>query len=272
MNNALQFFCPLWGSEQLSFNTFLSAVKDAGYDGVEMSLPPDPVQRNEIVAAIQTHKLKLIAQHWETVDNDFDIHLVNYKSRLENLAAAKPLFINSQTGKDYYTMEQNETLINVAAEIAGLTGVQIIHETHRGKFSFAAHVTKTYLDKIPDLQLCLDVSHWCCVAETLLEDQAEALGQAIAHTHHIHSRVGFTEGPQVMDPRAPEWHAIVEKHMNWWQQVIDKNKLNRQTTTITTEFGPFPYLQHLPYTNTPMYDQWAVNVYMMHLLRARFAG
>ncbi len=272
MNTILQFFCPLWGSDKIPFNTFLSNVKNAGYDGVEMSLPLDVKQRNEIVASIQSHQLKLIAQHWETVDNDFNTHLVNYKKRLNNLVSSKPLFINSQTGKDYYTMEQNEALIKAAAEIEKADGVKIIHETHRGKFSFAAHVTKIYLDKLPSLQLCLDISHWCCVAETLLEDQPEAVQQAIEHTYHIHARVGFTEGPQVMDPRAAEWHDIVEKHLAWWQQVINKNNLQGKTSTITTEFGPFPYLQHLPYTNTPIYDQWAVNVHMMHLLRTRFGG
>lgn len=269
MNNKIEFFCPRWGSETLPFETFLLKVKQAGYNGVEMSLPPDIDERNAFVASIQSHNLKLIAQHWETVDKDFDSHLSNYKIRLNNLAAAKPLFINSQTGKDYYMFEQNTALINAASEISAATGIEIIHETHRGKFSFAAHVTEVYLDKVLSLKLCLDISHWCCVAETLLEDQADAVRKAIQHTQHIHSRVGFTEGPQVMDPRAPEWKEIVEKHISWWQQVVDKNTASDLTTTITTEFGPAPYLQHLPYTQTPMYDQWKVNVYMMNLLNER---
>jgi sugar phosphate isomerase/epimerase len=269
MNKQLEFFCPHWGSEALHFNIFLANVKQAGYDGVEMSLPLDAKQRIEMVELIHSFGLKLIAQHWETVDKDFNIHLSNYTMRLNNLAAAQPLFINSQTGKDYFSFEQNEILIVAAEKISEATGIKIIHETHRGKFSFAAHVTKLYLDKIRSLQLCLDISHWCCVAETLLDDQQEAVDKAIQHTHHIHSRVGFTEGPQVMDPRAGEWKDIVDKHIGWWQRVADKNKAAGAATTITTEFGPFPYLQHLPYTQTPIYNQWDVNVYMMELLRLR---
>ncbi|MBC7887346.1 MAG: sugar phosphate isomerase/epimerase [Ferruginibacter sp.] len=272
MSNTPQFFCPHWGSELLPFTDFLSKVKYAGYQGVEMSLPMDIHQRDTIVESIQSQGLKLIAQHWETADKDFDTHLANYKMRLGNLAAVNPLFINSQTGKDYYTIDQNAILINAAAEISAATGIKIIHETHRGKFSFASHITKIYLDLFPALQLCLDISHWCCVAETMLEDQEEAVQKAIRHTHHIHSRVGFTEGPQVMDPRAAEWHDMVELHIKWWQQVIDKNAAAGISTTITTEFGPFPYLQRLPYTRQPMYDQWEVNVYMMNLLRSRYKG
>lgn len=268
MTNQTYFFCPLWGSESLPFDFFLSKVKAAGYDGIEMSFPPDEVKRDLLVNMVKGAGLQLIAQHWETVDNDFGTHLKNYKKRLFNLAATRPLFINSQTGKDYYSFEQNAALIDAATEIANTTGVAIVHETHRGKFSFASHVTREYLEKIPALRLCLDISHWCCVAETLLYDQQDAVNLAIEHTRHIHSRVGFTEGPQVMDPRAPEWKTEVDQHISWWQRVMQKNKLLGVATTITTEFGPAPYLQYLPYTRQPVYSQWEVNIYMMQLLRS----
>ena len=269
MNNNIHFFCPHWGSEHLPFKTFLENVRAAGYNGVEMSLPLGVAGRNEMVGAIKKHGLALIAQHWETVDADFKTHRKNYIKRLKNLAAAKPLFINSQTGKDYYSMEQNCQLIDAAAEIAAATGVNIVHETHRGKFSFAAHVTQQYLLARPALQLCLDVSHWCCVAETMLHDQEVAVEAAIANTRHLHGRVGFTQGPQVMDPRAPENQEIVDTHIGWWQRVADLQTAKNQPVTITTEFGPAPYLPHLPYTGTPLYSQWDVNLYMLKMLRKR---
>lgn len=103
----------------------------------------------------------------------------------------------------------------------------------------------------------------------MLHDQQAAVEKAIAHTAHIHSRVGFTEGSQVMDPRAPKWKEVVETHVGWWQKVYQKNCAAGMTTTVTTEFGPYPYLQHLPYTQVPIYDQWEVNIYMMTLLRKR---
>ena len=101
----------------MPFAAFLAKVKNAGYDGVEMSLPLDVEQRNGMVGAIAAQGLELIAQHWETVDSSFESHLAAYKMRLNNLAAASPLFINSQTGKDYYSFEQNAALIGAAAEI-----------------------------------------------------------------------------------------------------------------------------------------------------------
>jgi hypothetical protein len=40
--------------------------------------------------------------------------------------------------------------------------------------------------------------------------------------------------------------------------------------TILTEFGPPNYLPTLPYTQQPVADQWAINVYMMQMLRKRY--
>ena len=40
--------------------------------------------------------------------------------------------------------------------------------------------------------------------------------------------------------------------------------------TITPEFGPPPYLVTLPFTQQPLTDQWAVNVFMMNLLKERY--
>ena len=51
------------------------------------------------------------------------------------------------------------------------------------------------------------------VHESGLEDQAENLELAIAHADYIHARVGYAEGPQIPDPRAPEWQHAVERHL-----------------------------------------------------------
>jgi hypothetical protein len=244
-------------------------VKDAGFDGVEMSLPFDEIEKSTILNAIEKFDLRLIAQHWETLTADFDLHKKEYRSRLENLATAKPLFINSQTGKDFFSFEQNAELIRIAADVSAEYGTRIVHETHRGKFSFAAHITADFLKRIPDLRLTLDISHWCCVAESWLDDQADAVSLALSRTDHIHSRVGFPEGPQVPDPRAPEWKEALEKHTTFWQQIITRRKNEGwEAFTITSEFGPAPYMTLLPFTLQPITNQWEVNLFMKDYLKA----
>jgi sugar phosphate isomerase/epimerase len=267
----IKFFCPRWGSEKLDIISFLTKVRDAGYDGVEMGLPLDSVQRDEILSSIKQSGLQLIAQHHETSTADYEIHSSEYRQRLVNLATSQPLFINSQTGKDFFTYEQNAGLIQIADEVSKQHKIKILHETHRGKFSFAAHITSQFLQNIPGLRLGLDLSHWCNVAESWLGDQPEALNLALTRTDHIHARVGFPEGPQVPDPRVPEWKEALDKHVAWWSMVIDQRKRDGwEMFTVTPEFGPYPYMTILPSSKQPIADQWAVNLFMMDYLKSAF--
>lgn len=105
-----------------------------------------------------------------------------------------------------------------------------------------------------------------------MEDQQEAVDLAILRTEHIHARVGYPEGPQVPDPRAPEWHEALGHHLAWWDKIVMKklSESANQVITITPEFGPYPYMVHLPYSLEPITNQWDVNVYMMQLLKKRY--
>lgn len=265
----IKFFCPLWGSENQDINSFFAKVKDSGYDGVEMSLPMEPEHKKEILVIMKQYDLQLIAQHWETLTADYEAHRKEYRQRLENLATSNPLFINTQTGKDFFTYEQNASLIKIADEVSSEYGVKIIHEIHRGKFSFAAHITSRFLRDIPGLRLVLDISHWCNVAESWLEDQSESINLALSRTDHIHARVGFPEGPQIPDPRASEWNEAIDKHLGWWSQVIEqRRKEGWQEFTVTPEFGPYPYMTILPYSKQPISNQWDLNLYMKQFLKS----
>jgi sugar phosphate isomerase/epimerase len=269
----LLFFCPRWGSENLPWYDFFNQVKEAGYDGVEMGYPftISESEKDEIKNGLKKYELQVIGQHWQTVEKDFIRHKDVFKDHLYSLASLKPLFINSQTGKDYYSIEQNLSLFEIANEITKETGVDILHETHRGKWSFAAHITHQYLKIAPQLKITLDISHWCNVAESLLEDQEEAVLAAIVQTHHLHARVGFNEGPQVIDPRTHDNEKILNKHLQWWDSLIAlKKKQQVKLFTITPEYGAPPYQQVMPYTGELLCNQWDINCWMKDLLKSRY--
>jgi hypothetical protein len=210
------------------------------------------------------NNLQIIAQHYDTMDADVSLHLLKYETWLKKVSKHPWVKISSQTGRDFFTFEQNKMMIDAAARYG------VIHETHRGKFSFAAHVTRQYLQQLPELRITLDVSHWVNVSETYLDDQLDALDLAIERTDHIHARVGYPEGPQVPDPRAPEWQEALHKHLQWWDAVVHRKRKSGELLTITPEFGPFPYMVHLPDSGEPIADQSEVNKWMMALLRNRY--
>jgi sugar phosphate isomerase/epimerase len=264
----VQFFCPRWGSEDIQWELFCKKAKDDGYDGIEYGVARDAsiVELDKVWNEAAKSGLSIIAQHYDTMDADFSKHYDNYCSWLEKVSAYPVVKINSQTGKDYFKFDQNAQLIKAAENC----GVQVLHETHRNKFSFAAHITKDYLEKIPTLQITLDASHWVCVAESYLEDQPAAMQLAIARTEHLHARVGYPEGPQVPDPRVKQWRHALEEHLAWWDKIAERKKQQNEVLTITTEFGPYPYMIHNPVTGVPLCSQWTVNLYMMDLLKKRY--
>ena len=237
-----------------------------------MSLPFEKKEKSDILSLLKEYELELVAQHWETSHPDPLLHKEIYKRHLLNLAEANPLFINSQTGKDYFSFEDNSELINISFQVENETGIPVVHETHRGKFSFALHITRQYLEKLPGLVLGLDLSHWCNVAESLLQDQQDSLDLALVRTSHIHARVGYAEGPQITDPRLPKWGETMNFHLSCWDKVFENFvRLGRECLTITPEFGPYPYMLLLPYTQMPVANQWEINLYMKDLLKERYS-
>ena len=114
----IEIFAAHWGNNELAPQVFIERVKAAGFDGIEMSLPLDAAARDDWTSRIAAAGLGLIAAQWETVFHSaFEPHKQALAELLENACAAKPLHINSQTGKDYFTPAQNRELLELAAAI-----------------------------------------------------------------------------------------------------------------------------------------------------------
>jgi len=269
---SIKYYCTTWAmADMWGWDAFCQKVKEAGYDGVEGVPPGSTEGRAAMTAALHKYGLRhgITCGYWG--NGDYATHTASYKAILEDMAQFKPDYINCQTGKDYYSFEQNKALLDLADAISRDSGIPIYHETHRSRFNFAAHITKDYLKKIDYLALTLDISHWCNVHESMLGDQQEAVALALSRTAHIHTRVGHPEGPQVNDPAAPEWEAVLDQHLRWWDEVVAQHKKQGKQLSITPEFGPPDYMPTLPYTRQPLADQWQVNLFMLNLLKARYA-
>jgi sugar phosphate isomerase/epimerase len=249
---------------------FCAAAKKDGYDGIEVWVPSSAAEMKALSEAVSNAGLQLgllAGGH----DANPTLHKKQFSDAIERAISLKPLYINCHSGKDYFSFDDNAEMLAMTIKQSLASGVPIYHETHRGRMLFAAHVSKGFIDRFKELKLTLDISHWCNVHESLLGDQPINVEAALARTHHIHARIGHAEGPQVNDPRAPEWKNEVKAHFDWWDKVIARKKSEGQSITILTEFGPPNYLQTLPYTGQPVADQWAINKYMMETLRKRYS-
>jgi sugar phosphate isomerase/epimerase len=250
---------------------FCAKAKADGYDGFEAWVPFDERERDEFVKTAQKYGLE-IGFLAGSGSMDYNEHFDIYAKGVELAAQYRPLYVNTHAGRDYFTVEQNVKILQHGIDVAKRTGVSVLCETHRGRCAYSATTTAQYMEVLPELRLTADLSHWCVVHESLLEGFERTVDAALARTGHIHARVGHSEGPQVNDPRAPEWRDAVKKHFGWWDIVMQHAEARKAPfQTFLTEFGPPHYLPALPYTQVPVADQWGVNVHMMKLLRERYA-
>jgi sugar phosphate isomerase/epimerase len=270
-NVNLKVLATNWGFEG-SLDTYCAKVKKEGYDGIEIWWPMEKKEEDELFATLKKYSLE-VGFLCGAYHKDFAEHLTHFQKMTEAAATnkiQKPLYINCHSGKDFFSFEQNQKFIDHTIALAKQTGIKICHETHRSRLLFAAPVAHQYLEKNRDLRITFDVSHWCNVSESLLEDQQETVDLALQRTDHIHARIGHPQGPQVNDPRAPEWAPAVKAHLTWWDQIVELKRKSGETLTVLTEFGPPDYMPTQPYTHQPLADQWAINVHMMQLLRKRY--
>jgi len=261
-----------WGFNG-TLDEYCAKAKAAGYDGIEIWWTPDAQKRAEIFTAVQRHGLDIgfLCGGYQSTAKE---HLDYFKQMVDGAAhntRQRPLYINCHSGRDYFSFEENRAFIDYTLLVSQQTGIRILHETHRSRMLFAAPVARHFIEAVPGLRLTFDVSHWCNVSESLLADQPATLALALERVDHIHARIGHPEGPQVNDPRAPEWENAVAAHFAWWDKVVETKRQKGEVMTILTEFGPPDYMPTLPYTREPLADQWAINVYMMQTLRKRYA-
>lgn len=267
----VKILSPFWGHEHLDVITFLDKIREAGYDGVETSLPADADERRLLLDYLQKHEMCIVTHERQAEAYDFKSFKDAYKRRLQDCATGNPILINSHTGRDYYSVEQNLELIDIAQELTQKTGIAIAHETHRGRIGYVPYVIKDYFEARQSFAITADFSHWVCVSESYLENFSDSLMEAVKRTLHVHARVGYPEGPQVPDPRAPEWSEAVNHRLEWWDRIVDHaSSQNKKVLTFTTEFGPPPYLHTMPFTNKPVANQFEINCYMKDLLNERY--
>lgn len=265
----LLFFRSLWGMVDDTLESSLKRIKAGGYDGVEMRAPDHVDERRALRALLDEIGLDLIVQQHTTGQTPAE-HLASFEALYQRAVDMRPRLVNSHSGKDYYTTGENAAILRRGVELERALGVAVTHEIHRGRATFSAPATEALIAAVPEARFTADFSHWCVVHESLLEDQAERVALAAARSAHIHARVGFSEGPQVNDPRAPEWQAAVETHLGWWQAIANCHAAEGRTVlTVTPEFGPPGYMPVLPYTRQPVSDLWEINVYMRELLRTK---
>jgi hypothetical protein len=116
------------------------------------------------------------------------------------------------------------------------------------------------LRALPDLLITCDFSHWVVVCERQMDTEWETILEVAENAHHVHSRVGYDQGPQVPHPAAPEYAEALASHERCWQAIwASQVRRGYTASSMTPEFGPPGYLHTQPFTGMPVADLWQMN-------------
>jgi len=268
-----------WGVDE-AWETVFPKFKKEGFDAVEIPLAfvrdygvekfQHLLKENDLqyVAMIFTDGPLAYSQKANNSNNDFlsvKQHITEFENQLRDVAELHPLFVNTHSGKDWFSIEEAVEFFEAAIHASKEAGIRVCHETHRGRILYSPWVARAIVAKVPDLLLCADLSHFVVVTEANPADQklTEAINALADRVIHIHARVGYEEGPQVNDPRAPEWEDHVRGHEKWWE-TIWRSQAERKLeySTFTPEFGPPQYMHTLPFSKVPVSNLWEICKHM----------
>jgi hypothetical protein len=260
----------LWGMEIASYNESFERIAKAGYKAVETPLPA-PELESSFREALEEHGLKLIVMIFIP---DEESRLELFERDLKRASTFNPLQVTCHALKDFTPFDTQVEFFRAAVKLEQQLGIPVGHETHRGRPMFNPWDAAKLLEQVPGMNITADFSHFCCVCESLLEDPElqSSLEVCIDRTIHIHGRVGYSQGPQVPDPRAPEYARELLAHEAWWDRIIAKRRAAGATNlTFTPEFGPIPYMPTIPYTHMPISNLWDICLWMAQRFEGRYA-
>lgn len=274
MNMELHLYKTLWGHQGA-----LAAAADqalaSGCIGLEGNA--DRLPRDELREVLQSRGLAYIQEIVTAGDyvprrNDtVQEHLADVEHQLRLGQSLQPQFVTIIGGCDAWSLEQSVRFFGEAQELAARMGIVCSFETHRSRSLFNPWITLAVLERLPELRLTCDFSHWVVVLERQLDDDWDAVREVAKHAHHIHARVGYDQGPQVPHPAAPEYASALISHQRCWEAIwVEQQSRGRTVSTMTPEFGPDGYLHTLPYTQQPVADLAQINHWMADTERQNF--
>ncbi len=273
----LHLFKTLWG-HQGSYAEAADLTLEAGFHGLEGPIPSDPTRRREFLEALTSRNLLFIAEISTTgfavpdPGSTVAQHLDAFERLLTGSLEAKPIFFSSMAGNDLWEFRESVEFFTKAWEIAHRYGVRVGFETHRSRSLFHPIITKNLLAELPPIELTIDFSHWCTVCERLVLDELpDILSLCAERVLHIQPRIGYDQGAQVPDPRAPMYEGALQAHLQWWKILWEGGRRRGfETVTMTPEFGPDGYMQVDPYTQKPVADLWELNVWTGKFVQQAF--
>src|SRR3569833_1299457 len=110
------FFRSTWGMEAPSLPNQLLQIQQAGFDGVELGVPATLQACAEARRRVDDLGLQVVVQQW-TAGHTAAEHAASFEEQYQRALALRPLQVNSHTGRDYFSLEDNLKVFDHAAAL-----------------------------------------------------------------------------------------------------------------------------------------------------------
>lgn len=272
----LSLYRTRWGAGG-SLGDFATEALAAGFDGIESPLPASQEEKRELDFIQSDLEMFWIAEivtgggYVPQRTQSLREHIEELRTALKACAPFGPQKVNCIGGLDAWPDSDALQFFEAGMNAAEALGLELCFETHRSRCLFNPWRCERIVAEFPEIRLTADLSHWCVVAERLMDTEMEAIRAIAPNVRHIHARVGYDQGPQVPHPAAPEYAEALASHQRCWEVFWRSQKAGGALrTTMTPEFGPDGYLHQLPFTQAPVADLWEINRWMADEERRHF--
>jgi sugar phosphate isomerase/epimerase len=222
-------------------------IAEAGYDGINGMLP-EGKEAEQWHRLLDQYNLSYSVNAYPKTAEELDVFLRKAKS------FGRVDFVNVQVMRPFLVGDHAVHLLAEMAEVSRSAGIPAYIETHRGTITQDLLRTVEYAERLPELELTIDFSHYVVAGEmrTVSGEAEELLQTLLSRTKSIHARVSNGEQVQIDIPMFEnvgegeiEFEDPMLKHfqrwwlggMQSWRQAAKKDEV----LPFICELGPPPY-------------------------------
>lgn len=225
-------------------------IAEAGYDGINGMLP-EGREAEQWHLFLDQYNLSYSVNAYPKTAEELDVFLCKAKS------FGRVDFVNVQVMRPFLVGEQ---AVKMLADMVGLSrsaGIPAYIETHRGTITQDLLRTVEYAERLPELDLTIDFSHYVVAGEmrTVSDEAEELLQKLLPKTKSIHARVSNGEQVQIDIPMVGSMgeevaadqeieHSMLKHFKPWWLEGMRswrKTAKENEVLPFVCELGPPPY-------------------------------
>lgn len=259
----------LFDGRELNMEEKFQLISESGFQGIDAFTPEPGESAEQWRELLKQYELGLSV-------NVYPRSVDEMREALERASAYGGIrAINVQVLTPFVTGEAAVSLLTGIADLAYEYKLPVNVETHRGTITQDLIRTVEYVERIPNLRLTADLSHYVLAGEMLhVPEQAEAYFQLLlSRADCIHARLSNGEQIQV-DIGTDGSHPMLERYGLWWKNGMhswQQSHPDGGSLLFIPELGPPPYAITIDESSSrkrEISDRWEQSLTLMRYARS----